>query len=86
MPTINIPPLIRFWLYLLGAIGSIAVVYVMDKGWAGSAEYKAWTQLAGLLAVLAAAKVNRSDTSVVVPGTVEQTTTTTTEIDPDDTL
>lgn len=85
MPTLNIPPKIRFTLYILAALGSVFVVYAMDKNWAGEAEFKCWTGVAGLLSLLAASKTTTSDTGVVVAGTVEQTTTTTTEIDPDET-
>lgn len=62
MPTINIPPKVRFVLYLIAAIGSAVVVYAMDKNWAGEAEFKLWTALAGLLSLLAASKTSTSDT------------------------
>ncbi len=56
MPTINIPPRVRFALYLLASAGSVAIVYAMDKNWAGDAEFKCWTAFAGLLTLLAASK------------------------------
>lgn len=84
VPTINIPSKIRFALYLLAAFGSLVVLYAIDKGWVGDPEFKFWTGLAGLLNLLAATKTAISDTGVVVPGKVEQTTTTTTELTPVD--
>lgn len=70
MPTINIPPKVRFILYLIGAIALLSVSYAVDKQWAGDAEVRYVTGLAALLQLLAAAKTSLSDTSAVVTGTV----------------
>lgn len=61
MPTINIPPRIRFALYILAAVALIVVAYAVDKTWAGDAEVQLVTGLAALLNLLAAAKVNLSE-------------------------
>lgn len=73
MPTINIPPLVRFVLYLVAAVALMVVSYAVDKKWAGDAEVRLVTGLAGLLYILAAAKTNLSDTSVLLEGKLEQT-------------
>lgn len=70
MPTINIPPVLRFVLYLIGSIALLTVSYAVDKDWAGDAEVRYVTGLAGLLFVLAAAKTSLSDDSATVTGTV----------------
>lgn len=62
MPTINIPPLARFILYILGALLLLFVAYAVDKSWAGDAEVRLVTGVCALLNVLAAAKTNLSDT------------------------
>lgn len=70
MPTINIPPILRFVLYLIGSISLLTVSYAVDKQWAGDAEVRYVTGLAGLLFILAAAKTTLSDNSAKVTGTV----------------
>lgn len=64
MPTINIPPRVRFTLYLLGALASLIVIYAVDKTWAGDAEVRLVQGLVALLNVLAAAKVDLSSDAV----------------------
>lgn len=61
MPTINIPPKVRFALYLVGVLGAVLVQYAMDKTWFGEAEMRLWSGVAAVLFALAAAKVNLSD-------------------------
>lgn len=80
MPTINIPPVVRFVLYLIGSIALLTVSYAVDKEWAGDAEVRYVTGLAGLLFVLAAAKTTLSDTAATVTGTVVSETGETGEI------
>lgn len=76
MPTINIPPLARFVLYLAAAIALLIVTYAVDKSWAGDAEVKLVTGLAALLNILAAAKTNLHENQpVTLEGTVVDTTT-----------
>lgn len=71
MPTINIPPMVRFVLYLIGAIALLTVSYAVDKSWAGDAEVRYVTGLAALLQLLAAAKTNvRDEPKVIDKGTV----------------
>lgn len=60
MPTINIPPRIRFALYLLGALASLGVAYAVNKAWAGDAEVQLVSGLVALLQLLAAAKTDLS--------------------------
>lgn len=62
MPTVNIPPLARFVLYLIGALALLFVAYAVDKDWAGDAEVRLVTGVCALLNILAAAKTNLSDT------------------------
>ncbi len=38
----------------------------MDKNWAGEAEFKCWTGVAGLLALLAASKTSTDTTTLTV--------------------
>lgn len=61
MPTIEIPPLVRFFLYLVGALGGVIVAYTIAKGWAGDAEHALWNGIASLLFVLAAAKTTNAE-------------------------
>lgn len=70
MPTINIPPRLRFALYLIGVLGAVAVQYAMDKAWFGEAEMRLWSGVAAVLFALAAAKTSLSDDSATVTGTV----------------
>lgn len=58
MPTINIPPKVRFALYLLGVVGAVFVQYAIDRSWFGDAELRLWTGLSAVLFMLAAAKTN----------------------------
>lgn len=58
MPTINIPPKVRFALYLAGVLGAVFVQYAMDRSWFGDAEMRLWTGLSAVLFMLAAAKVS----------------------------
>jgi hypothetical protein len=70
MPTINIPPKVRFVLYLIGALALLTVTYAVDKDWAGDAEVRYVTGIAALLQLLAAAKTSLSDSTATVTGTV----------------
>lgn len=70
MPTINIPPRLRFTLYLIGVIGAVLVQYASDKSWFGDAEMRLWSGVAAVLFALAAAKTSTSDNTAVVTGTV----------------
>ena len=73
MPTINIPPRIRFALYLIGAIALLLVAYAVDKSWAGDAEVRLVTGLVALLQLLAAAKTNLSDGGTTATVVVNET-------------
>lgn len=61
MPTLNIPPAVRFALYLIGSVGSLVMIYAIQKGWAGDPESQLWTGFAGLLTLLAASKTPVGD-------------------------
>lgn len=61
MPTMNIPPRIRFALYIAGALALPFITYAVDKGWAGKPEVQLVTTLAALLGALAAAKTDLSE-------------------------
>ena len=76
MPTVNIPPLARFVLYLLAAVALLVVAYAVDKDWAGDPEVRLVTGLAALLNILAAAKTNLAEgRAVELEGTVVDQTT-----------
>jgi hypothetical protein len=76
MPTINIPPVVRFVLYLVGAMSLLTVSYAVDKSWAGDAEVRYVTGLAALLQLLAAAKTNiRDEPKVIKDGAVKVAST-----------
>jgi hypothetical protein len=70
MPTINIPPKIRFTLYLIGVLGQVGVQYAIDKAWFGDAELRLWSGIAAVLFALALAKTSLSDDTATVTGTV----------------
>lgn len=69
-PTINIPPLVRFLLYLLASLALLTVSYAVDKNWAGDAEVQYVTGLSGLLFILAAAKTGVGNAVTTVRGMV----------------
>jgi hypothetical protein len=60
MPQINVPPRIRFALYIAGAVASLGVSYAVNKTWAGDAEVQLVSGVVALINVLAAAKTNLS--------------------------
>ena len=64
MPTVvNIPAKVRFTLYLLSALGSVVVAYLVAKGHFGEAETAAWAGLVAIVNGLAAARTDLSDAS-----------------------
>lgn len=60
MPTINIPPRVRFVLYIAGALALLTVSYASEKSWAGDPEVRYVTGIVSLLQLLAAAKTDLS--------------------------
>ena len=58
MPPINLGPRVRFWLYIVGSLASLGVVYAVDKSWAGDAETRLVQGIVALLGILAAANTN----------------------------
>lgn len=70
MPTINIPPKVRFALYLIGVVGAVLVQYAIDKQWFGEAELRLWSGIAAVLFALALAKTSLADDTATVTGTV----------------
>lgn len=61
MTAINISARVRFTLYVIAAVALPTVNYVIDKGWAGEAEFTLVTTLAALLSTLAASKTDLSE-------------------------
>ena len=61
-PTINIPPRLRFTLYLLASVAGLLSIYFADRGftWWGPAESKLLAGVIALVNVLAAAKTTRT--------------------------
>jgi len=62
MPTITIPPRVRFALYVASAVAVLIGTYLTDKGypWWGEAEAKLLAGCVALVNVLAAANVTRA--------------------------
>lgn len=81
MPTINIPPKIRFALYLITVLAGVVVQYAIDKAWFGEAEFRLYTGVATVLLAIAAMKTSLSDEAAVVTGTVVSETGETGEIE-----
>lgn len=52
--TVNIPPKIRFWIYIATGIGSIVVTYLNTVGVIHAAEVTAWGALSVFVSGLAA--------------------------------
>jgi hypothetical protein len=42
VPTVNLPPLVRFGLYVLTAVGTPVVAYLQTQGYIGVAEVTLW--------------------------------------------
>lgn len=55
---INIPPAVRFALYLLSALGSVVAAYLFAKGYVGDAELALWAGVVAIINGLAAAKTD----------------------------
>jgi hypothetical protein len=60
LPTINIPPKVRFYLYLAGILLLQLSSYLAAKTWIGKAEVDAAGDLSSLVLALAAAKTDLS--------------------------
>lgn len=58
MPTVNIPPAVRFGLYLLSAFGSVFVAYAFARGYIGDPETACWAGLVAVVNGIAAANTN----------------------------
>ena len=58
MPTPNIPPSVRFFLYVLASLGSLVAAYLFAKGYVGDAELALWAGIVAIINGLAAAKTN----------------------------
>lgn len=73
VPTINIPPRVRFVLYIAASLAGLLSIYFADKGftWWGPAEDKLVTGVIALVNLLAAAKTTaKTLTAAAVPGQV----------------
>lgn len=64
MPTVNIPPAVRFALYLLSALGSVIAAYLFAKGLVGDAELALWAGVVAIINGLAAAKTDLHESKV----------------------
>jgi hypothetical protein len=58
IPTIPIPPNVRFGLYVVYAIGSAIATYLAAKSIVGEAEIALWTALGAILTAIAASNVS----------------------------
>jgi hypothetical protein len=63
VPEVNIPPRVRFYLYIVGATAPLAVLYLLERGWAGEPEQTLVLGLASLLNALAAAKTDLKESA-----------------------
>jgi len=72
IPTINIPPRLRFALYLLASLAVLASSYFLDRGftWWGDAEVKLVNGAVALVGILAAANTTRKTAAPAVEGEV----------------
>lgn len=52
---VNIPPRVRFWIYVVTGVGTIAVAYLKAINMIGDAEVTAWAALSVFVNGLAAA-------------------------------
>jgi hypothetical protein len=52
--SINLPPKVRFIIYVLVGVGGIIVTYLSTRGVIGEAELTAWSALSALVGGLAA--------------------------------
>jgi hypothetical protein len=57
VPAVPIPPVARFVLYLLSAIGTPVVGYLLAKGYIGEAETALWGGLVVIVNAIAASNV-----------------------------
>jgi hypothetical protein len=60
MPTVNIPPTVRFVLYLVGALATPLVAYLYARGTFGDAEVVLFGSYVALINLLAASKTDLS--------------------------
>lgn len=58
MPTINIPPAVRFALYIIASVGSVVAAYLFAKGLVGDPELALWAGIVAIINGLAAAKTD----------------------------
>ena len=66
MTTINLPPRVRFGLYIASAVTVLVGTYLTDRGvsWWGEAEAKLLAGVVALVNILAAANVTRAKPDV----------------------
>lgn len=91
MPVVNIPPAVRFTLYLVSALGSVVAAYLFAKGLVGDAELALWAGVVAIINGLAAAKTDLHEprvydleAQVEHTGRVEGTVTPADPGEPDD--
>ena len=72
IPTINIPPRLRFALYLLATAAGLASSYFLDKNfaWWGEPEVKLTNGVIAVINLMAAVKVSRTLSAPAVEGEV----------------
>lgn len=64
MPVVNIPPAVRFALYLIASVGSLVAAYLFAKGYVGDAELALWAGIVAIINGLAAAKTDLHEARV----------------------
>lgn len=55
---VNLPPKVRFAIYVFNGVGSIGVMYLVAKNLIGDAEVGAWTALSAFTSTMAALNVS----------------------------
>lgn len=58
MPTVNVPPLFRFALYALTAVGTPVVAYLVSRGILGDLEATLWSAEVTVVLALAMSKTD----------------------------
>lgn len=57
---VNLPPKVRFAIYVVNGVGSVMVAYLVAKDFIGDAEVGAWTALSAFTSTMAALNVSNN--------------------------
>lgn len=82
MPPVNIPPSVRFALYLISAVGSVVVSYLLAESYIGENETALWAGLVAIINAVAASHVQRKAKASTVRVSLSDSTVQGTKHDP----